>query len=451
MNDALVQFIAQAWRGFALIGGLLVLAAFIAWNNARMRRNKLAKRREEQDAVLSGPKTKVSKHVPQQSAASLFDYEEEEEVDDFFVPAQGSIFDDEDLFPDEPDDDPLEELQAARIEAKQVEPEINVSDDEDSVDLASLLIGMVADEDEAKNYHVISEAPVSVKLTTKRIALATELLSIFRDERDSRLLVQIGDAGYRTLVDDAQAKKTFTNVMKELSGIVLNPDDNPPDDVGETDILPNAMSTTPLDVKISSGGDTSAREMISILRDEADGHLIIQIGNTGYRTLVDNAKAKSGFSKIMKELSEAVTTPDDNPPVKAKPQLQMPPPVQDIRKSRDDDDDDVVLPGDIRVPKMDDLPDAYGTGRFGQVKVKKVSPVDKVEDINIADAIDAYLQYKIGQTPEMQGRGIRIWSAFGGGVRIEVNGKQYEFVDEVEEPDVREFIQQAISEWQDRH
>ena len=451
MNDALVQFIAQAWRGFALIGGLLVLAAFIAWNNARMRRNKLAKRREEQDAVLSGPKTKVSKHVPQQSAASLFDDEEEEEVDDFFVPLQGSIFDDEDLFPDEPDDDPLEELQAARIEAKQPEPEINVSDDEDSVDLASLLIGMVDDEDEAKNYHIISETPVSVKLTTKRIALATELLSIFRDERDSRLLVQIGDAGYRTLVDDAQAKKTFTNVMKELSGIVLNPDDNPPDDVGETHISPNAMSTTPLDVKISSGGDTSAREMISILRDEADGHLIIQIGNTGYRTLVDNAKAKSGFSKIMKELSEAVTTPDDNPPVKAKPQVQMPPPAQDTRKSHDDDDDDVVLPGDIRVPKMDDLPDAYGTGRFGQVKVKKVSPVDKVEDINIADAIDAYLQYKIGQTPEMQGRGIRIWSAFGGGVRIEVNGKQYEFVDEVEEPDAREFIQQAISEWQDRH
>lgn len=446
MNDSLIQFFLQAWRGFALLGGLLVLAAAIAWNNARMRRNKREKQREEQDEVLvkQHPRKKVAQTEP-----SLF---EEDEADDFFIPAGGSIFDNEDLFSDDANDDPLAELHALDAEVGQEQAfaqSTSQKDDDDAVDLASLLVGMVDEPDEPKNYHTISEAPVSVKLTTKRMALATELLSIFRDEHDSRLLVQIGDVGYRTLVDDAQAKKTFTSIMKELSGIVLNPDDNPPDDSGETGIALNTMSPKPLDVRISSGGDTSARELISILRDEADGRLIIQIGNTGYRTLADNTKAKTGFSKIMKELSEAVTTPDDNPPVKAKSR-PSPPPVQATRKSRDDEDD-VVLPGDIRVPKMDDLPDAFGVGRFGQMKIKKVKPGEKVEDINIAEAIDAYLQYKITQTPAMQNRGIRIWSAFGGGVRIEVGGKGYEFVDEVEDPDARKFIQQAINEWQDRH
>ena len=37
-----------------------------------------------------------------------------------------------------------------------------------------------------------------------------------------------------------------------------------------------------------------------------------------------------------------------------------------------------------------------------------------------------------------------------GGVRIVVNGQAYEAVDEVAEPRVRAFIQQAIAEWQER-
>jgi hypothetical protein len=178
--------------------------------------------------------------------------------------------------------------------------------------------------------------------------------------------------------------------------------------------------------------------------------LIIQIGNTGYRTLVDNDKAKTGFSKIMKELSTTVTTPDDNPPIApAKPKGAAP--VKPTSSFFDDDDDDEILPGDIRMPKMDDMPDAYELDRFGRVKVRKIKHKDRVSEINIADAIEAYLQYKISLTPQFQNRGIHIRSAYGGGVRIEVDGDKFEFVDEVADDSARAFIKQAIDEWQERH
>ena len=456
MEDGfLIQLLTQTWRLWAIIFGSLAIAAVAYWRNGKKAEEERAKQKA---AILPGAQSKKqskkqakkssAKAAPPIDAEPLFPQDDFE--DDFVVASsQGSIFDDEELFPEDDGEDPLAEIHAARQDAQQTAAP-NIEDEEDSVDLASLLSGMVAEPEEPKDYHTISDNPVAVKLVTGHKAIGRELLSILRDERDARLMVQITDAAYRTLENDADAKKTFAKIMKELSGVVLNSDETPPDDASVAGIMVNKMSPKPVDVRVASGGDTTAREMISILRDESDGHLIIQIGNTGYRTLVDHAKAKSGFSKIMKELSKSVTTLDDNPPVA--PQKSKPVPVASSNFVVDtDEEDNIVLPGDIRPPKMDDMPDSYKVGRFGQVKVNKVKLQDRVEVVNIADAIEAYLQYKITQAPEFQNRGIHIRSAFGGGVRIEVDGINYEFVDDVADEEARAFIKQAIDEWQERH
>jgi hypothetical protein len=97
---------------------------------------------------------------------------------------------------------------------------------------------------------------------------------------------------------------------------------------------------------------------------------------------------------------------------------------------------------------LSDNPDNYKRDRFGRISVKRV---DKAPEINIADAIESYLQFRIEQLPQYQQRGIHIRPALGGGVRIEADGKTYDFVDEVADPEVRQFLQQTIAEWQDRH
>jgi hypothetical protein len=206
------------------------------------------------------------------------------------------------------------------------------------------------------------------------------------------------------------------------------------------------------------------------LRDERDGRLIVQFGNVAYRTLLDDPEVKKQFTALMKELSTMILKPDDSPqesrPVEkpqpaepVKPVVPEPAPnvanqpvlteeVESVVESAKELEEEVVLPGDLPDMTLPDDPSNYEYGRFGRVSVKHV---DKAPELNIAQAIEAYLQYKIEKNPQYQRRGIHIKPALGGGVRIEADGKSYDFVDEVADPDVREFIQTAINEWQERH
>src|SRR5262249_11356221 len=99
-----------------------------------------------------------------------------------------------------------------------------------------------------------------------------------------------------------------------------------------------------------------------------------------------------------------------------------------------------VLPGDLPSFKLDDNP--LAKPKRGQKLEQKPVP-----EINIAGAIEAYLQYKLQHSPEYAGHSIHIHPAPGGGVSIEADGKYYEAVSDVADPAVREFIAQAIQEW----
>lgn len=447
MEDSfLFQFLSQAWRLIAILVVLIIIAIFAWRRELANRKKKIQQRRAEQDNLVrqtntaSPSKARASRSSqPPAAQDDIFATPENPAVDDLeFEPirTEGSIFDDDSIFAD--DDIAEESIPADPVPQKQLTPEPQ----------APVTLGKLLTEDPTpeptRDYHTVLDTPIAIQLSSKDLTLAQEVLSILRDERDKRLMVQMDAHAYRTLVDDDEARRFFTKTMKALSAHVLKPDDNPPTAIDTHGAALHTVASDVLDVQVASGGETTAREMLSIMRDQADGHYLVQIGKLGYRSLSGNDRAKKAFAKVMKELSTVILKPDDNPPPVSESSgaNYMPEYALDVETEE-------PLPGDITMRSVDDLPDAYEVGRFGRLKIKKVE--QKVAELDIAGAIEEYLQYKIQYAPEFQKRGIHIRSAYGGGVRIEIEGRTYEFVDDVEPENARLFIKQAIAEWQERH
>ncbi len=214
------------------------------------------------------------------------------------------------------------------------------------------------------------------------------------------------------------------------------------------------------------GGSTEAVEVLTLLRDVVDGKLIVQMGEKTYHNVNSDAEFKERFGKLMREVGQMIgkTAPAVSIPSKAatptppvEPESDPLPSVGDLMQSNEPTflapkKPSVAqsftaggkLPGDLPSFKLEDNP---------MQKLKRGQKVDlpPVPEINIAGAIEAYLQHKISVTPDYAGRSIHIYPAPGGGVSIEVDGKYFEAVSDVSDPTVREFLSDTISEWQDRH
>lgn len=255
-----------------------------------------------------------------------------------------------------------------------------------------------------------------------------------------------------------------TGELPELD-LLLKPSSPAP-----TQSVPLRVPTTSAQrVQLHTGQVTTAKEVLTILRDDHDQRLFVQIGTTGYRTLLDSPEAKKEFTRLMKELSGIIMTadtahdefqptpnqaalphekPDETatlgdlltpkvpettaPPVK---KTAPPPPSADGR-----------MPGDLPSYRFDDNPANIQIGRTGVKKVEFTPP----PTVDIPSAIEAYLQYKIQYTPEYQGRNIHVKPAPGGGVRIQVGDTFFDAVDEVSDIEIRHFLQETITEWQQR-
>lgn len=66
---------------------------------------------------------------------------------------------------------------------------------------------------------------------------------------------------------------------------------------------------------------------------------------------------------------------------------------------------------------------------------------------SIPEHIDEFLQQKLLGTPYIW-RGIRVRASATGTVEFEADGKTYESVDEVPDPEVRALIRAAVAEWE---
>ena len=223
-------------------------------------------------------------------------------------------------------------------------------------------------------------------------------------------------------------------------------------------------------VKLHTGQQTTAVEILTILRDTSDDRLIIQMGDTAYRTLSDSPDVKKEFTKIMRQLSEVVTQADDDRP--ASPSADSAPDVQttDVPELIEDSTPslsdllqpdtpaisippppttrDGSMPGDLPSFKLDDnpLPKPEKRGLFRRSKVD--SP--PIPEVNIGEAIEAYLQHKLRYTQAYNDRRIHVHPTPDGGVSIEVDGAFYDAVGDVTDAEVRAFLAATIQEWQER-
>lgn len=237
------------------------------------------------------------------------------------------------------------------------------------------------------------------------------------------------------------------------------------------------------EVVLITGQTVRAREELVLLRDPADGRLIVQMPGVTYKSFLSAPAAKANFTQLMNELAkslsqpEAVNTPvtpqptppaappdpisvpptpptpsappaaSETPPpapelpTESLPPLQPytpPPPVAPDERER--------LPGDL--PRYSNMRGAElkGRGFLGRPKFE----FERIPDLNLAESIEAYLQYRLVQTPGYGKRPWHIHPAADGGVRIEVDGKFFDSVSDITDPEARSFIQSAIQEWQDR-
>lgn len=218
-------------------------------------------------------------------------------------------------------------------------------------------------------------------------------------------------------------------------------------------------------VTIHDGSPTEAVEVMSVLRDVVDGKLIVQMGDKIYQNINSDADFKDRFTRLMHELAQ-VAKPLDQPaePPAAEILPPAPEPPADTAAAQPPEPPAAVpppppaprpavsppptatgeMPGDLPKFNLDD----QGPIKPARRQKREAKPVP---EINIAAAIEAYLQHKLRYTPDFDGRSIHIYPSPDGGVSIEVDGQFFDSVGDVADSNVRGFLQATIQEWQDRH
>lgn len=206
---------------------------------------------------------------------------------------------------------------------------------------------------------------------------------------------------------------------------------------------PRPMQRGTFMLKTTPGESIEAVEVMTILRDVAEGGLIVQIGDKVFRNppALADADFKRRFNSTVRDLYKSIgdtslstratgeiTAIDEEAP---EPPPLAPPPI---------------MPG---APAPGDLP-KFKVPDFQEKPKRRKGPADEIPEINIAAAIEEFLQYKLSMSSQFARRFIHVRPAVGGGLRIDVDDKSYETVGDVEDEAVRLFLQATIEEWQSR-
>ncbi len=190
--------------------------------------------------------------------------------------------------------------------------------------------------------------------------------------------------------------------------------------------------------------ESGAVEVMRILRDLADGSLIVEIDGRRYRSLneivepqvgrrfMGNAQALADFAKLGKvrvpeewaqvPASERPAASASQPVARPAPPPPPPPP-----------------PAEPAAPRRG--------GLFRRAQAEDEQPVEQPP---IAEQIEELLQYRLTQTPELAHRSIHIRPAIDGGIRIEVDGRTYEGISDVDDEQIRAFLQETVRQWEAR-
>jgi hypothetical protein len=179
---------------------------------------------------------------------------------------------------------------------------------------------------------------------------------------------------------------------------------------------------------------SDAIEVLRIWRDLADGSLIIDFGGQRYRHLADvhDADLHRRFVALVRALSHMTSAAPAQP-------TQAPAPAAGLKeriKATGHEEEEEKPPHMLR--------------QLGRLVTGQRPTPPPPEPAGIADQIEDFLQYKLQLSEKFASRSIHIRPGPSGGVTIEVDGHFYAGVGDVVEPDVREFLQVTIQEWEAR-
>ncbi|MCS7070481.1 MAG: hypothetical protein NZM00_03175 [Anaerolinea sp.] len=228
----------------------------------------------------------------------------------------------------------------------------------------------------------------------------------------------------------------------------------------DPDLLPGLDDLTAPAARAGGGGMFSVRlagedvlidvvEIVTFARAVSDGSLIVQAGDKAYR--LADASADPELGRRLNTVREALGVTAGSAPARPPAQPATPPPVArpaSIPITPPASPTSTVIPGQLPgdLPRFK-MPDKIEPpGRFRRPK----RPDEVVPEINIAGAIEEYLQFKLSETQAFPGRYIHIRGGAKGGLAIDVDDRSFEAVDDIDDPDVRAFLKQTIQEWQER-
>jgi hypothetical protein len=197
------------------------------------------------------------------------------------------------------------------------------------------------------------------------------------------------------------------------------------------------------------GSQTDAQELLLLMRDEASGRLLLLLSGAAleqFSAADDPQRAR--FTSLMQEFAAqtgmvAMPAPADRPtpPPASDPDFRpTPPPVAPRPIS-------TAPMGNFDLPKYREMEDTVKPGGFGRRSKVEHQPVP---ELNIAGAIESFLQHKLSITGGLPGHHVHVKAAPNGGVRIEVDGRSFEAVSDVSDPEIRQYLQDTIAEWQAR-
>lgn len=210
---------------------------------------------------------------------------------------------------------------------------------------------------------------------------------------------------------------------------------------------------------LDTGQEVAAKELIRILKNRDDDRYIVQMASGVYQSFVNKREVKQEFAAVMKDLQESVSQADApvtessviEPEFAREPEVKKPSSVtlKDLAETPmipKPQYGDTEIPGDLPSYKLDDISPTREKGLLGRTKVV----YEDLPELNLAKAIEAYLQFRLHQTDLFAGRHIHIHPSNEGGIKIQVDKDYYEMVHDVEDEQVKNFIQQCIQEWQER-
>jgi len=186
---------------------------------------------------------------------------------------------------------------------------------------------------------------------------------------------------------------------------------------------------------VPSVSDGEMVEVLRVLRDLADGELVIEIGGRRYRNLAEmtDPQIKRRFMGNAQALYRFIGEEARSPA-----QAIWPSPPS----------------GTAEQPSSPPQPTAVPAFSPPAQPAKTVPATDEEEQSEapktIADEIEEMIQHRLGMTPSLIGRSIHIRPTVEGGIRVEVDGHGFDSVSDVSDPEVLGFIQSVIREWEAR-